>query len=660
MILNKMAEKAAEKLAQELVEKLVIPKIEGFTNWCRGKYNEYFIPTAEHFQEYIKRSYKKYSIINTLVFHNSQRKLKDIYVAQTLVKEHRSDGKEETTKIDEIPVELINKYKKILITDTAGMGKSTMMKRMFIDLTDRGMRSLGIPIYIELNRLKKGHSILMEIHEELRSLSKEFDKDLYLKLIQTGGFIFFLDGYDEISIADRNEVTDDIQDFISKAGTNNYYIMTSRPESGLLSSFGDFQSFNIQPLTKDEAYELLKKYDLSKNKELSEKLVELLKSGHYNSIGEFLENPLLVSLLFTAYDFNRSIPFEKHRFYRVVFEAYFEKHDNTKPLKSRDKLSKLNYDGFDRILRYVGYDCLIKTGVKFNKDTILNSIRNAKKFCGYTGDKDFFENDFLKDLTSSVPLFCKDGNEYKWVHKSLLEYFAARFIFCDAKENQNKILSAIYNSKNIEKYLNMLDLYYDLDPKGFSINITLPFCESVIRFHDDNMINSDIRKELIDERLSCLLITKMALVVSSDDELTESDVDELLHRTHPDLFVLNDYRIHSIKHEKVYLIFGSPSLFFKLRILEGRIPSIYAYYNSIMEMRRGAPKEISQLEHNKVHVVDVKTGDQSNELYGSINTVINFFGKLLSYEGCKKEVERIKNEIAESDDPIVLLDNMII
>ena len=126
-----------------------------------------------------------------------------------------------------MPVEFIKHYKKILITDTAGMGKSTIMTRMFIDLIDRGMDEIGIPIYIELNRLNKHRTILSEIQDELSSLSRAFNKDLCLSLIQTGGFIFFLDGYDEISITDLKEVRIDIQRFISKAGTKNYYLLTS-------------------------------------------------------------------------------------------------------------------------------------------------------------------------------------------------------------------------------------------------------------------------------------------------------------------------------------------------------------------------------------------------------------------------------------------------
>ncbi len=641
MIEEKALAKVAKPLVTVLMDKLVAPKIKQFSKWCKDNYNEYLIPKAEHFQGYLEDSYTKYSIVNTLVFHNSQQLLKDIYVAQTLVKEHRSEDDEETTKIDKLPVSLIKKYKKILITDTAGMGKSTIMKRMFIDLIDKGLDVVGIPIYIELNKLNKEHTILNEIQEALSSLSKQFDNDLLLKFIQTGGFIFFLDGFDEISISDRSEVTNDIQKFISKAGNNNYFILTSRPER-FLSSFGDFRSFTIQPLTKKESFELLNKYDYSKKKELSGKLVELLKSGQYDTLDEYLVNPLLVSLLFTAYDYNRSIPLEKHRFYGEVFEAYFEKHDNTKPMKTRDKLSGLNHDGFDRILKYVGYDSLVSIGVKFNEDTILNSIREAQEFSGI---KDFSEYDFLKDLTSSVPLFCKDGTDYKWVHRSLSEYFAARFIYCDAKENQDGILSEIYNSNDISKYMNMLDLYYDIDPKGFSKNITLPFCDSYLEFYNSCNFPSKISKELIAQRISLLFLGKFAFVLSPKKnkleikklfeqiifertfirgkaERTNIYFSYLFHQKYNCLISL-----FALKNLKVF-----SSLIFKFKSEDDEWSSIIT----------------DHFERNKAFVVDEKTGDDNDKTYCAINDMVHPRKMpILDYQACSKEVERIKNEIKQ-------------
>ena len=644
---------ALESMALELISS----KLEKFAKWCKGKYDEYMIPTSEHFQEYLERSYNKYSIINTLVFHNSQRHLKDIYVAQTLVKENRTDDADNITRIDRLPVSLIKKYKRILITDTAGMGKSTIMKRMFVDLFDNGVKDVGIPIYIELNRLKKNHTILMEIQKEINSLSKEFDQDLYLKLIQTGGFIFFLDGYDEISIADRSEVNQDIQDFVSKAGARNYYILTSRPEDSL-TSFGDFQSFNIQPLTKKEAFELLRKYDSSKKKVISGKLVELLKSGKYDSINEYLENPLLVSLLFAAFDHKQSIPLKKHLFYRQVYEAYFDSHDLSKGISPHLKRTGLDIDDFNRVLRYVGYECLIRIGVQFDKDSILGSIDRAKAYCG---NLDFGSNDFLKDLLTAVPLFSKDGPEYKWAHKSLMEYFAARFIAEDAKENQDKILTSIYNSEHVSKYMNMLDLYYDIDFKGFSKNITLPLCESFIEFYDNNYFSSNISRELIEQRISYLFLFlgKIAFLISHNFSVKNArrlfdqaklgfDESEITHQIAIDeiVFFVKNF---SDKRNALVTLLNRKSLI--------NVRRTNKFEEQIKWRANGFPEVFCGFERDKVYAVNVKTGCENELLYDSVTQLI--VGRWqLDYEACKKEVERIRHEIDKSNDPSGLLDGI--
>lgn len=650
MVLETALALAAKPLVEKIVDKLVAPKIEQFSKWCKDFNHECLIPKAEHFQEYLERSYTKYSTVNTLVFHNSQRELKEIYIAQTLVKENCPEDDKETIKIDKLPVSLIKQYKKILITDTAGMGKSTTMKRMFIDIIDTGLVEVGIPIYIELNKLSKEHTILREIHEEMSSLSKQFDNELLLKFIQTGGFIFFMDGYDEISISDRSEVTKDIQTFISKAGTNNYFILTSRPE-GNLFSFGDFQSFTIQPLTKDESFELLKKYDIGKKKELSKKLTELLCSGQYDTLDEYLVNPLLVSLLFTAYDFNRSIPFEKHRFYGVVFEAYFEKHDNTKPLKSRDKLSGLNYDGFDRLLRYIGFDSLVKIGVKFNEDTILNSIRKAKEFCG---NLDFSESDFLKDLTSSVPLFCKEGTEYKWVHKSLLEYFAARFIYCDAKEKQDGILSAIYASDNVSKYINMLDLYYDIDNHGFIKNIELPLLQDYINFYKNNYFDSSkIKKNYIEERIGFLYAQKVCVDIFKGRMYKKDIFEDIKERFEKEFnFSINTLTLTS----PGYIIgcFVQPQREL-LSILSKRRDELFEHVTRIF---------VDNLKDNDMALkrIDVHTGDEDEDIYEKITNLLmsgpRTISKYLNYQKCCDEVKRINSIIKRNEDSFFLLESI--
>ena len=455
-----------------------------------------------------------------------------------------------------------------------------------------------------------------------------------------------MDGYDEISIADKTVVTKDIQSFISRLSTDNYFILTSRPEDGL-SSFGDFQSFKIQPLTKDDAFALLEKYDVGKTKKVSKKLIKLLKSGDYKSIDEYLINPLLVSLLYAAFDHKQTIPLKKHLFYRQVYEAYFDSHDLSKGIEAHQKRSGLDIDDFNRVLRFVGYECLIRVGVQFDKDTILSSIDRAREYCG---NLSFSSNGFLKDLMTTVPLFTKDGPEYKWAHKSLMEYFSARFIAEDAMENQDRILTAIYRSERLEGYLNMLDIYYDIDFKGFSKNITLPYCEHFIETCNYNSKSiHNIRKNFVEERISCLFITDSALIISASGGKVKKYKNVL------GLVLYNRLEIQHVNKIGVYFAAGRPTNSYHLaRLLLSKKSPVVVSVNNDKEydqlMHEGVTKEeISQLEHDKVHIIDVKTGSQSEVFYNSINTVfLNLFGLRTNYEACKKEVERIRKEIDQS------------
>lgn len=456
---------AAGPFIKSIVNTFVTPKLENLKKRFTLDYNKYHVPTEEHFSEYFHRTYKRISIVNTLVFNNSQRFLKEIYLALTLIK--KTDKKELKFKIVSFPDALLNKFEKVLITDNAGMGKSTLMKKIFLDSIDK---KKGIPLLIELRRLTKEKKVIDEIQEQINAIDGDFNNSLLLELLNEGGFIILLDGYDEIPLSDRELITADIQSFITKASRNKF-ILTSRPENAL-KGFGDFQEFKIEPLKKKEAFELLRKYD--KQGTVSTLLIKKLEEIDMANISEFLTNPLLVSLLFTAFQHKQTIPFKKHIFYRQVYDANFESHDLTKgDSYTHDKFSKLEIDDFHRVLRHIGFSCLKDNQrIEFNKDEILLLINKAKIFCV---DLIFKESDFLKDLLSTVPLFSQDGNYYRWAHKSLQEYFAAQFIYLDSKEQQTKILMQLYNNLSLDKFINILDLYYDIDTKTFRSTILYNF-----------------------------------------------------------------------------------------------------------------------------------------------------------------------------------------
>jgi hypothetical protein len=499
---------AASPVIKALVETFVKPKLESF----RKKYidvdlNKTFVPTEEQFQEYYHRTYKKLAVINTLVFNNSQRFLKEIYLPLTLTSTNDQKIK---YQINSYPEKMCYEFGNILITDTAGMGKSTLMKRIFIDIIDQ---NIGIPIIVELRRLNKNKTIISEIQEQLNSINKDFDSELLLELLAEGGFIIILDGYDEITLSDREDVTKNLQDFISKASNNEFFI-TSRPEKALLS-FGNFQEFRINPLNKKEAFELLRKYDHQGS--VSSLLIKKLQEQEMSNIEEFLTNPLLVSLLFTAFEHKQAIPFKKYLFYRQVYDANFESHDLTKgDSYTHDKYSSLEIDDFHRVLRHLGFSCFKLQKIEFSKDEILKLISDSKVFCV---SLNFNESSFLEDLLRTVPLFTQDGNYYRWAHKSLQEYFAAQFIYLDSKEKQNIILDKLYNHTNIEAFINVIDLYYDMDYKTFRNRIERSLLSEFKKYVESNYNDSytGITLESIKERKEISFFTNSFLFKATQE-----------------------------------------------------------------------------------------------------------------------------------------------
>lgn len=643
MISEGLIIKAAKPVIDTLVQNVIIPKIKDFSKKCNLKYNEIMIPRGEHFNEYLCRTYEKYSVLNTMVFKNEQRLLKDLYIPLTLVKEKQNNRENaEKLKIDTYPAAFINKYNKILVTDTAGMGKSTLTKYLFLNIIDNGF---GIPIYIEMRRLKKDRTVLMEIQEQMNSLTKDFDTKLLLEFIKTGGFVFFFDGYDEISLEDRSVVTTNVQDFVSKAG-NNVFVLTSRPEQAL-ASFGDFQVFKINPLAKEEAYELLSKYD--NYGETSIKLIGELKTGQYNMIDEFLKNPLLVSLLFAAFDYKQTIPLKKHLFYRQVYDAYFDRHDLSKgDSYIHDKRSKLDVDNFDRVLRFVGFKCIQIQKIEFEKDSLLQIIDEAKSFCP---DLKFGTSDFLSDILSAVPLFCQDGQYYKWVHKSLQEYFAAQFIFKDTKKNQEKILEAIYNSKHIDGYINILDIYYDIDNLGFMKNIECPLLKEYIDFYKDNIYESySIDKKLIEERISHLYAQTICVdtcnyEASSFDSLKLTIKDKLNMTINAATFTSDGlFAGFSFQpHRRI------------LTIMSKRCGNLFEKSTRCFPSKK--TKDIKII----LTAIDCHTGEEDEFTYKVINDLISSSGenyKHLNYQKCCEEVERIQQNIQKNEETLSLLEGL--
>lgn len=425
--------------------------------------------TYEALQEYLTFSYRNNALMHTIVFRGVEKSIFDLYIPLTLCYDEEDGIKE--IKVDEKGLERIKgNGAKSIIVDNAGMGKSTIVKYL---ATQAVMNREGIPIIIELRKLKKDKGIVAFIEEQFDLFDKKIDRDDLKLLLKEGGFVIFFDGYDEVSAELRQTVTEDIQYFVSRAPENTY-ILTSREESEL-SSFSDFFEYSIKPLKMEEAFALIRKYD--NNGKKSADLIEKIEAeSNLMVLREFLINPLLVSLLYKTYMYKEEIPYKKIEFYKQVYEALFNDHDKSKDAYVHPKKSGLDINDFENVLTTLGFLGMREWRVEYEKEELIRDIQTAiKNLAGSSPNA----QDFLEDMIHAVPLFQKDGNAYRWIHKSFMEYFAAKYICFGIGNKKERWLAGIVGRKDSIKYKNFLDFCYEMDLKTFRKCLLLPWLEHI-------------------------------------------------------------------------------------------------------------------------------------------------------------------------------------
>jgi len=137
----------AKPFIDPIISTLIKPKIESLGKWIKrqeikGQADENWFENK--FEEYLARTYNRCQNINILIFQNQQIKIKDIYIPLTI----QSTKDRKSYQIQDFSLDYIKPYQKMLISDTAGMGKSTMMKWIGTKIIEN---TLGIPILVELH-----------------------------------------------------------------------------------------------------------------------------------------------------------------------------------------------------------------------------------------------------------------------------------------------------------------------------------------------------------------------------------------------------------------------------------------------------------------------------------------------------------------------------
>lgn len=631
-VVEEVGKASAGKAVDLLVDKFITPKLEKLFNAPKDIFVLYDL-----FREYLNKKYENDKYMNTIVFRTESKTLDDLYVPLTIMQ----NGKRTRIVVDENMNNIFENPNKMLIIDTAGTGKSTIVK--FLSLLCI-KREWGFPFVVELRRVDRTQNIEDYIIKEIQLNNTEITEIDIKDILRRGDFVFFFDGYDEILEENKLFVTKAIRKFMTYAGNNNF-VLTSR-EDDCLSEFSDFLKYHIKELNKQEAYELIKKYDNCG--EVSEALInEIEKNKNYEALEEFLGNPLMVSLLYLTYCYKGVLQYKKHIFYRQVFDALYDRHDSTKGIGTvHEKKSKLDIEDFRKVLCAMGFVSMKIGMIEFDRDQMMDLINQS---VGVFPEIETNANLFFSDILHAVPLFVEEGIKYKWAHKSFAEYFAAVFICRECKEYEEQILAEILLMENNQRFYNILDFCYDMDYKSIVNVLIYPVLCEFVNYYDNKSNGSE--EDLCNVRIFNDFICK-SYFIKIDDKARPKDRDimhdfweaiELFRKSVDDNF---SFLTYLSRNENIILLTKRKNVYEIIKLMYRK--GIDVFYTP-----RIKDYSLKFLKNLKVGVWDVSKDGEENEIMmknqdaivsSIFHSSFDFDRRVLDIKRCREKIDEFERE----------------
>lgn len=426
--------------------------------------------------EYEAEEYNRNYYAKTILHRANPKPLLDFYVPLFIRKQEnrRQNDKISTQNINE----LFKKSKYLTLIGGAGSGKSTIVKYLFINCIQSKYK---IPIKIELRYLNDYNEGLIDyIKNEIFKLNKLSTNDNIIdRLLSSGKFTIFLDGYDELSSAIKEKTTKEIDDLV-KIYNKNDYLLTSRPYTNI-ELLPLFHNYYVCDLEEAEIDLFVKKQIPENEIELANKIIETIHKEENMAFQSFLRNPLLLSMFILTFQSYANVPQKRNLFYRQVFDALFTLHDSMSKLAFvREKQSGLSKEQFEEILRLFSFLSFFEQKFVFTESYLnekLSTIKEIKKLS--------FDNEkLIEDLQIAIGILNKDGIEYTFPHRSLQEFFAAEYITNLNEKNKELIYGRLFNSIKERPIIlidtdNFYSLLMEIDISDFTKWITIPMLSNI-------------------------------------------------------------------------------------------------------------------------------------------------------------------------------------
>lgn len=405
---------------------------------------------------YYEATTGSFNPIKTFMFRENGVPFYSIYYHIAIRRNNPNTNSKEILNVDKDIKNIFTNNKCITVIGSAGSGKTMLVKHLFLSAVKEAEL---IPVMVEFRKIDNSETIHGFIKGKIFNLLK-VDDTLFDSIINSGKFLFILDGYDEIPGTILAKRVKEIENFTEKY-FSNYYFLTSRPgvEAEVLPRFStyhicDLKEKDIFPFIDQQCMYITEGYTLAK------KIKEAIKKAAViNAYDDYFKNPLLLSMFITVFNDYPDLPSSKCEYYENVFEVLWLKHDSG---KGGGYNHEKNYDKkmYEQLLSAFCYRTFFEGKYSFTENYLNKELKEAIEKRNLDCNIDKVKN----DLISNISILFKDGKIYTFPHRSMQEYFAAKYV----AERPETIKLKFYTEK-IENFFikselcNLLSLLSEID-----------------------------------------------------------------------------------------------------------------------------------------------------------------------------------------------------
>ncbi|MBN3862102.1 NACHT domain-containing protein [Pseudomonas frederiksbergensis] len=423
------------------VARALSPVVADLYKGAKGKIKESLqILSVANGAKRLARGLLKIESVKTIWSPDKELSILDFYYPSRICNDDDNEERE-VKRIGQLP------DGNLVIQGIVGQGKSIFM-RYLASAAMRDEECCVIPIFLELRTLSAKKNIFQSIGKFFESVGLEFSDELFSYLASSGKLILLLDGFDEVSPDCLRDTLEEIE-YMQVKYPEMRIIVSSRPSNDIQMVSG-FRVVDLSVLNSADYDPFLRKLKVA-----TAKRVELIHAIAESSstVGGIISTPLMMTLVVLVYEAEREIPPTLPEFFEKMFHVVFTRHDRLKLGFSRRHYSGLSERKLQQLFEAFCFMVIQSgsgrslTGEQFNEafDLALDYAEGCK--CDV--------EDFKKDIVKVACLMLEEGVDVvTFLHKSILEYYAAAFI----KHSSPEVASLFYKEAGVDRYRSWSDV----------------------------------------------------------------------------------------------------------------------------------------------------------------------------------------------------------